>query len=87
MIIENGEMAYRLGLPPNSNVHPVFHVSKLKKFVGLSANIFPAALLTNSHGAIRSETKAILQRRITTRDNRPFIELLVKWRSSEEDSS
>ena len=34
-VLQNiGTMAYKLELPPSSQVHPIFHVSCLKKFIG-----------------------------------------------------
>ncbi|XP_041011473.1 leucine-rich repeat receptor-like protein kinase PXL1 [Juglans microcarpa x Juglans regia] len=81
------QVAYRLELPPSSSIHPVFHVSRLKKYVGSDSQISPMLPLVNSHGNFKVEPEAILDRRMTARDNKPFIELLVKWRGMDEESS
>ena len=44
MLLNIGTMGYKLELPTSSRVHPVFHVSCLKKVIGdklLVQTIFP----------------------------------------------
>jgi hypothetical protein len=37
-----GQVSYQLSFPSNSKLHPIFHVSCLKKVIGSSAKLKPA---------------------------------------------
>jgi hypothetical protein len=69
-----GAVAYKLELPPESAVHPVFHVSQLKQAIG--NNTASAELLPDT-AAIQYPDK-ILQRRMSE-GNKPVLQGLVKW--------
>jgi hypothetical protein len=83
-----GTMAYKLELPASSRVHPVFHVSCLKKVVGDKIpvqTIFPEL---DEEGKIILEPEAITDTRIHQLRNRSISEYLIKWRKlSDEDST
>ena len=83
-----GTMAYKLELPASSRVHPVFHVSCLKKVIGDKIpvqTIFPELY---KDGKIILDPESIIETRIHQLRNKSISEYLVKWRKlSAEDST
>jgi hypothetical protein len=57
-------MAYKLELPPSSHVHPIFHVSFLKKVIGDTIHVQTILLEINEEGKIILEPETILERRV-----------------------
>jgi hypothetical protein len=82
-----GTMAYKLELPTSSRVHPVFHVSCLKKVIGNKIpvqTIFPEL---DEEGKIILEPEAITDTRIRQLRNRSISEYLIKWRKLPAEDS
>ncbi|GMI77908.1 hypothetical protein HRI_001460100 [Hibiscus trionum] len=77
-----GKVAYRLKLPLNSQVHPVFHVSQLKKRVGPHEIVQQELPVIDPDGSISKEPLRIIDRRIGKRGNRAVTEVLVEWSNS-----
>lgn len=78
IIAKIGQVAYRLQLPENSHIHPVFHVSLLKKLVG-AQRVSPSlpTLPREIHETL--EPEAIVNRRVIYKQGAPLIQVLVKW--------
>ena len=77
-----GPVAYRLALPPDSRVHPVFHISRLKKFIGnhpVTTDPLPGSELPSI------QCPAEIMRRRTNTEGRE--ELLVRWSGSTEEDA
>ncbi|GMI90769.1 hypothetical protein HRI_002746200 [Hibiscus trionum] len=73
-----GSVAYKLQLPKDSRVHPIFHVSQLKKHIG-SADYSSELPVINPDGEISKEPLRIVDRRIGKRGGRAITEVLVEW--------
>ena len=76
-----GTMAEKLELPTSSRVHPVFHVSCLKKVIGDKIpvrTIFPEL---DEEGKIILEPEAVTETRTRQLRNRSILEYLIKWKN------
>lgn len=73
-----GVVAYKLELPRSSQIHPVFHVSQLKRAV--PTNTVIASLPSALNGLQVPE--AILQRRVITTSSGVRPQVLIKWSNS-----
>lgn len=69
-------------------MHPVFHLSLLKKFVGTRMKSSPTSPPTDANGQFSVEPEAIMGRRITNKHDRPVTQLLIHCRfSAPEDAT
>ena len=75
-----GSAAYKLKLPPNAQIHTVFHVSQLKRKVGVAGVIGSQLPVYGNTPTL--EPLAILARRMVKRGNQPVTQVLVHWTNS-----
>lgn len=73
-----GTVAYKLQLPSSSSIHPVFHVSQLKRAVGTNHQVSPT--LPPSHSTLQIPLR-ILQRRSIMQGNHVVPQVLIHWSS------
>ena len=74
-----GAVAYRLSLPESSRIHPVFHVSLLKKAIG-NATIFPNLPIDLEPASCTIwEPLAVLAKRDIIKSGENFTQVLIHW--------
>jgi hypothetical protein len=71
-----GAVAYELQLPSSSRIHPVFHVSQLKRALG--TGLVSSPVLPNEQFQFSVPVK-ILQRRTVARGGQSSEQILVQW--------
>ena len=63
MLQNIGTMAYKLELPDSSRVHPIFHVSCLKKVIGENIPVQTILPELDEEGKIILEPKEVMETR------------------------
>lgn len=74
-----GEVAYELRLPEESRIHPVFHVSQLKKHVGSKDKVSATVPPMDAEGQFMLVPVKILQKRMIKRNNAAVGQWLIQW--------
>jgi hypothetical protein len=77
-----GQVAYQLALPSDSKLHPIFHVSCLKKVIGTKCQIQTNLPELAEEGSIWLQPQAVLDQRECRLHQRTIKEVLIQWKNT-----
>lgn len=80
-----GSVAYKLELPSYSRIHPVFHVSQLKRLIGNATST--TQLPTILQETVDKIPESYLGRKMVKRQGRASTMVLVKWKDESDDTA
>ncbi|KAH7286341.1 hypothetical protein KP509_32G002100 [Ceratopteris richardii] len=76
------DVAYKLQLPANCEVHPIFHVSKLRPYISRDENCVDGLVALENRESQLDVPSQVLDRRERKLENLSIPEYLVAWTSS-----
>ena len=79
MLERIGAAAYRLELPDNAMIHPVFHICQLKPFIPDYTPVFESLPMTTDLEAAAVVPEMIIDRRLVKKGNRAIPQVRVTW--------
>lgn len=75
-------------MPVGAAIHPVLHVSLLKKKLRTNAVIATTMPAVDDQGRVKIQPVAILDRKLMKKDNRAVVMELIQWSNMfEEDAT
>jgi hypothetical protein len=77
-----GQVAHQLDFPNHSKLHPIFHVSCLKKVIGAKCQIQTNLSELVEEGSIWLQLEAVLDQRERRLRQRTIKEVLVQWKDT-----
>ena len=75
-----GAVAYKLQLPLHSKIHPVFHVSQLKKAIGTAPALSTLPPHLSADMELHTEPEKLLEVKRVTRGQHNHLEALIQWK-------
>jgi hypothetical protein len=82
-----GAVSYKLALPEDSRIHPVFHISQLKPFTPDYTPVFDQLPRPPYLSASSLIPVAILDRRIVKKGHQSLVQLKIQWQSLSPDDA